>query len=198
MFYEDVMNYIKISDLLQKSILNNIESNIEFINTNIENKNINNTKVNEISNKIIMIKNRISDFEIQLWCKMYEEACRIYKLYIKIPTAPLEINISTTVRQDIYQTFHFPNDKSYKNSHKDSNKTHNRSAKKNTEKIPIFPDISNLNLAEALIIVQSYSLAFDSALSLIIGAIERDIFPRFKEHKAFATAVNEYVESMNV
>ena len=153
MFYEDVMNYIKNGDILQKSIQQND-------------------------------KNKISDIEIQIWCKMYEEACRIYKLYIKTPTAPLEINICNNVREDIYHNFRFIRNKN--------------GIIGITEEIPLFPDISGMKLSDTLLTVKSFSLAFDSALLTIMKLIDRDIFPRFKTSKSFKTAVNEFTENLNL
>ena len=154
MFYEDILNYNKNGNHLQKLIVNN----------NINNNN-----------------NKMSDIEIQLWCQMYEEACRIYKLYIKIPTAPLEINIPATVREDIYHIFRF----------------HNKHGHVVTDEIPIFPDISNLKSNDALFVIKPYLLAFDTALATIAEAIDRDIFPRFKNNKAFNAAVTEFIDNLN-
>ena len=128
--------------------------------------------------------NKVNDSEIQLWCKMYKEASQIYKLYIKIPTAPLEINISNSIRDDFYHIFRFIR--------------HKNGTIIITDEIPIFPDISGMKLFDALIVVKSFTLAFDSTLSTIMKLIDRDVFPRFKGSKAYKTAINEFIDNLNV
>ena len=193
LFFDEIINYHKLSNQLIQLLFNNSKDVID--NNNIKftmsNKNANSQKsyksVSSVSSKLEIRK--VNDLEIQLWCKMYEETCKIYKLYIEIPTAPLEINISDIVRRQLNSNLKIKLTTNTNN--KTSNNSKNNHNNNSMDIVPLFPDISNLKNDIAIDIVEEYSAIFDSTFAIVATIIQTDIFPRFKKKKIFRESINQ-------
>ena len=164
-FYEEIIIY--------KNKGNNIIKLIKLLNINILNNN-EIIKLNEITKR-----NEIK----RLWIEMNEHANYIYKLYIKIPTAPLEINIPDKARQQIYEIFEFSN---------------NQKSENYNQFIPLFcdllfNDLNNIDISINLVI--KYMNGFDLSFEAIQLIIETSIFPRFKNSKIYQKTIDMFDES---
>ena len=158
LFYDQVKVYQTYGQQLMNSLTDRKANLDTTTTTNIP---------SPTSRKLQNNSHKVNDNEIQLWCKMYEEACYIYKLFIKVPTAPLEINIPSETRQKLFKTLKFS--------------TFQENLFVSTDIVPMFKDISHLNNIEAIEIVNEYMNAFDEAIDVISNIIHTDIFPRFKK-----------------
>ena len=149
LFYKDAENYKMIGERLRALLTN------YFIDCSE-----NDVKLKEIAD---------------LGNEMFERAQFIYDMYIKIPTAPLEVNIPGTVRMKIYRSFDLVGDavkwdKSTIIQH-----------------LPSFPAFVDLPATEAMESLDRLSQAYKEAMKIISKLIATDIFPRFRKS-------NEYLE----
>jgi len=85
-------------------------------------------------------------------------------MYIKIPTAPLEVNIPALTNIKIQKCLGItPEFKAVKSNI-----------------IPQFPDLTTLSAEELSITVQNISNVYEEAFTIICAVIASDVFPRFK------------------
>jgi len=96
--------------------------------------------------------------------EFYKSTAHIYEMYIKIPTAPLEVNIPALTNIKIQKCLGItPEFKAVKSNI-----------------IPQFPDLTTLSAEELSITVQNISNVYEEAFTIICAVIASDVFPRFK------------------
>ena len=120
----------------------------------------------------------------QLYEEIYEFANKLYKNYIEIPNAPLEINISENTRQKVYKIFKIS---------KQSNILNNE-----LQNIPKFELLNEFNFDyELKDYIISIITVYDICFETISNIIEYDIFPRFKKTTVYMKHNNNNKDMIN-
>ena len=119
------------------------------------------------------------------WTKLHEKAFRIYKLYIEVPSAPLEINVSYDLRLKLLNYL--------REILSDSN-NENSTIASELVLIHEFPNISNMNSVERNGCLDRLIHIFDEALEVVVIIIDTDIFPRFRKSQTFERAKSEHLQ----
>ena len=184
LYYLDVLKYNELCNQLLILLQTNNQSNNKS-QKSIKISNIRSEKSYELISHLITIK------EIELYKQIYMQANHIYKLYIKTPTAPLEINISDQERINIYKILHINN-----NSH-NNNEKNELIKNNNLNEIPLFPEIIDMESNEVLRLLEEYSVVFDDTILTISKIIETDIFPRFQASKIFHQTIKNYLANID-
>ena len=150
LFYNDVINYKELGNKMITLISINIATKSLLLNDNITEKTQRtirksnnrqqsirvpslNSNVTNNSMKNTAISER-NEEEQALWYEIYEKAVSIYKIYIQVPSAPLEINIPDIARENINKLLQI-NIRTIKQKHKQY-----------ILDIPPFPDLYSNNV----------------------------------------------------
>ena len=105
-----------------------------------------------------------------MWADFNQRIEKVYLMHIRVPTAPLEVNIPATVRERINQ---------------------NLKAEANAEglfDIPPSPALNSMSAEDVELFVKSRMTVYDEASEIVSKIIETDIFPRFKKSPYFKTS----------
>ena len=119
------------------------------------------------------------------WTKLHEKAFRIYKLYIEVPSAPLEINISHELRMKLLN---------YLRTILSNPINENPTMISELVLIHEFPNITEMNTNERKCCLERLVHIFDDVLKVIMKIIDTDIFPRFKKTNLFERTKKEHLK----
>ena len=136
------------------------------------------------------------------WRRIFDITKNMYDLYIRVPTAPLEINIPGVTRRKIEVCLlTIGNKRDTLNDGKDQpiiGYKPESSAKMSAIMgvslitIPLFPDIWLLPVEDAKDILDMLSKVFETALSIVEKLISSDVFPRFQRSAVYQKASLEF------
>ena len=107
----------------------------------------------------------------EIWMELYSRIANIYELYISVPDAPLEINISTSTHENILKIL--------------------KIELINSKVIPMFEDLSVIS-RESL---ENILNVIDEAVDAINIVLRSDIFPRFQKSSVYSNIIEKYKEN---
>ena len=109
-----------------------------------------------------------------MWIKLYSKIVCIYELYIQIPNAPLEINISTSTHEKILKILKIES--------------------VNSTIIPEFEDLSVISKESLENILNVLNEAMNSINRMLVS----DIFPRFQKSVVYHKTIEKYNENLTL
>jgi len=117
----------------------------------------------------------------KLWTlDLYNSTMVMYEMYIQIPSAPLEVNISGATRHRVQKVLGIAEGNANSNNGECNGN------------IPPFPEVWKLPLEEAKAMIHEFVHVFDESFVTIGKVIASDVFPRFKKSQAYLKAVTGY------